>query len=392
MDNDCNGMVDEGDLCPPEGNARRACRGGRCVLEMCNAGFRTCNAACISDDTPCGTDCPGGRANCGGRCVPQSQLPPETCNGKDDDCNGSIDDKVSCPNPPNGRGVCNGNSGCGVTCDGGFNLCGAACISSNDLNNCGRCGNRCMPNGGTAICANGSCDVSCSGTTLKCKGACVPSDDSNCGRCDNRCTGNLTCLGSQCGCRGGFHSCPGGTCAADNDATKCGTGCVTCPGGGNARCNGGTCDCASGFFQCGGTCLSTRNTDLHNCGSCNRTCMATQDCVAGTCKDKPCDLAGNWRQSSTDCMSTWSLNGSPPGPWSASESGCGNATGTARISFDSIVLTFTFADPADPRGTGQGRGTYTWQLGNCQGGSGNLHISEGSFAGLDRPSTFTRGN
>jgi hypothetical protein len=382
-DNNCDGRADEGDICPPEGNARRMCRSGQCVIDTCNAGFRSCNSLCIPDEMPCGSDCPAGRGNCGGRCVPASQLPPEQCNGKDDDCDGQIDDGVSCPATPNGRGVCNGAAGCGFTCNDGFNKCGASCISNNDINNCGGCGKRCDGNGGTASCTNGSCDVSCPSTTRKCAGRCVAIDESNCSGCNDVCKGGTACLAGQCGCRSGTHQCSDGSCAANDDARKCGSGCASCPGGNSAACANGTCGCKSGFFVCAGACLATKNADNKNCGSCNNSCNGHDSCIQGKCT---CDLAGEWfNQGGCPPGAPWTITGSPP-RWSGKENGCGFATADITIQGNTIHAELHLG--------GGATGTYDWPLGNCDGGTGrgtlNMPDNMGGTMHFEAPATLSR--
>jgi hypothetical protein len=161
VDNDCDGTVDEGSgavLCPNGGS----CVGGACVQMPCNAP----NVGCP----------PGQTCDASGNCVPGGCVPsPETCNGLDDDCNGTVDDgpDVSCPN----GGVCldgectvaqcetgvdcadgkickNGEciDGCAPSmevCDGTDNDCDGTVDEGGGLSLC--------PNGGT--CVNGACMV-----------------------------------------------------------------------------------------------------------------------------------------------------------------------------------------------------------------------------------------
>jgi hypothetical protein len=145
LDNDCNGIVDEGCACPdlsvqPCYTASPATRSvGRChdgtqqcgkavwgscegavipTAEVCDNGLDDdCNGL-VDDGCPCtpglvepcydGPDntvnigaCRQGTQTCQadgtwGACVGQVLPAPETCNGVDDDCNGKIDDTSGC--------------------------------------------------------------------------------------------------------------------------------------------------------------------------------------------------------------------------------------------------------------------------------------------------------
>jgi len=77
IDDDCDGIVDEGAICPSADNAQVACVQGNCMIS-CDAGFDDCDGdptnGCetdlMNDDFNCGT--------CGRRCIcPPSFIP--TC-------------------------------------------------------------------------------------------------------------------------------------------------------------------------------------------------------------------------------------------------------------------------------------------------------------------------
>jgi hypothetical protein len=208
-DDDCDGMVDEGD--PGGGTAcgmtRGACRAGvnHCRMgtvvcegavgpspELCNGVDDDCNGmvddGTLSADTrigvPCGSgvgDCRPGQQRCvsgAPACVGAVGPTTEVCDGRDNNCDGMIDNGVA-PGGACGSSVgacrpgtltcvggtmvctgatrgsvetCNGiDDDCDGTVDNGFDL-------QRDANNCGRCGNACaaLPNAVTA-CQAGMC-------------------------------------------------------------------------------------------------------------------------------------------------------------------------------------------------------------------------------------------
>jgi hypothetical protein len=155
LDNDCDGVVDNGD---PGGGVKCGTDVGDCVTGQ--------------------TVCTNGAIQCVGSIGPQ----PEGCDGRDNDCDGTIDEDVptgaSCgPSQGNvgqcklgammcqGGGevcvgavfptfeVCDGlDNDCDGIVDNGFNL-------QKDPQNCGTCGHVCTIPNGTPACATGKCAV-----------------------------------------------------------------------------------------------------------------------------------------------------------------------------------------------------------------------------------------
>ncbi len=86
LDNDCDGTVDEGCECTPGETKNCGSDEGECSF-----GKQTC-----SDDGKWG-DCEGGKGPA-----------EETCDGKDNDCNGKTDDGLTAPDSTTQEGVCKG--------------------------------------------------------------------------------------------------------------------------------------------------------------------------------------------------------------------------------------------------------------------------------------------
>ncbi len=92
QDSDCNGTIDDGCVCKP--GTTRKCYGGPANTAgqgKCKQGIQTCNAK-------------GQWSSCVGEITPKT----EQCNGEDDDCNGKIDDGLVGRSCPKKQGVCAG--------------------------------------------------------------------------------------------------------------------------------------------------------------------------------------------------------------------------------------------------------------------------------------------
>lgn len=112
----------------------------------------------------------------------------EICDGKDNDCNGVIDDGATCP----GAAVCQAGS---CVCPAP-NQCGGDCVDkSSDPNHCGAC-NRACPVG--MSCQGGSCV--CPSTSVTCGGVCVDtgSNRQHCGACNQACKFGQACEDGKC--------------------------------------------------------------------------------------------------------------------------------------------------------------------------------------------------
>jgi hypothetical protein len=300
IDDDCNGVVDDvvgkGAPCTGMGiETRGECRAEyQCVAGMMGSG-------------------PNGLV-----CVPTVTPQPETCNGKDDDCNNVIDDNLQDPRV----GVVGGTpcaplvalpgtqfpaTGPQPPCDPGRTACvnGAVVCEGRvgpEPNQCDGISRDCtgVPN------SNGNCP-----TGFQCyMGSCV----SPCGAGEFPCPGGFVCVNGLCiadGCT--KLACqPGEICRVGNDGVaRCEDPCreVRCPTG--YRCKEGVCvddtcrtfGCPAGQ-RCEGTppvcvpdpCYEVNCPTGQYCNPaaggcvdpCPEMCPPGQACVAGTCQGDPC--------------------------------------------------------------------------------------------------------
>jgi hypothetical protein len=195
---------------------------GQMVSCMNQNGFGTCSGTRTCDGVMGYTMCTAG--------TPVA----ETCNAKDDDCDGQTDEGLptvtcglgqcqrtvpSCADggtfvcTPGDAGVevCNGlDDDCDGTPDNGISL-------QSDVANCGRCGNACMVANATPRCLAGQCEIGqCTAPFDDCNGRLTDGCEENkqtsvnhCGMCGRRCVAtNATssCAAGQCAftCNPGF--------------------------------------------------------------------------------------------------------------------------------------------------------------------------------------------
>lgn len=149
FDNNCDGRTDEG--CGCVSGTTRAC--GTEAGE-CTAGTETCTAGTW---TGCTATSPS----------------TETCDGRDNDCNGSPDDGATCAPRPNTTSACTSGA-CNYTCRANYGDCdvtpsnGCEVTLLTDARNCGRCGNSCRD----GTCVAGVCSTT-TGTPWCTESSCV---------------------------------------------------------------------------------------------------------------------------------------------------------------------------------------------------------------------------
>ena len=220
-----------------------------------------CTGGGVSCDTGKKGLCAWGVTTCsagGVGCTPLFTPGGESCNGVDDDCNGTVDDGATCPKPGDvcHEGSCVGKCGVGeFKCDPG-----TACDAKSGL---------CVD----PKCVGVSCDAgqACKG------GACVaPCGDVTCphglecidGACVDLCASAHCAAGQVCRrgvCFAGCASCDGVACA---DGTKCD------PSSGDCVDPSCATPCAAGTFCKSGTCVD-------DCDGAK--CPSGQTCVGGAC-------------------------------------------------------------------------------------------------------------
>ncbi|MBI2892071.1 MAG: SUMF1/EgtB/PvdO family nonheme iron enzyme, partial [Deltaproteobacteria bacterium] len=287
LDDDCDGEDDEDvdldtdpDHCGACGercryvHAAGACEGGECRLESCEEGFYD------EDEDPA--------TGCEYSCGPPAQ---ESCNGRDDDCDGDVDE-----GNPDGGDDCGSDVGeCrrGVlACQGGQLVCDGEIAPTDELCNledddCDDEIDEDDPEGG-AICGTDEGDcvagrVTCMAGDLVCAGEVVSSDE-ECDAHDNDCDGSI-----DEGNPGGGGACGDDTGACAEGTERCVGGVIVCQGGTGPRietCNGVDDDCDGPIDE-----GFDFDTDLDNCGGCGIECEfdnAFATCDAGDCEIFAC--------------------------------------------------------------------------------------------------------
>ncbi|MCA9582608.1 MAG: hypothetical protein KC416_12495, partial [Myxococcales bacterium] len=266
----------------------------------------------------------------------------ESCNGGDDDCDGTADESpanMDCPGLTNASSVCLAGQCTVNECNTGFANCDGKSANGCETmlgttTNCGGCNDRCnLPNANN-VCMSGECKVnSCKSGWGDCdmdpENGCEQSltTVSHCGGCDMPCTvdkGAGYCdTNGQCKvlvCNSGWADCDGSTangCERNiaGDPDNCG-GCgnvspaeYVCSNANqfSRTCLGGSClakfGCQNLWDDCdpisNDGCETYVGDDELNCGGCGRTCPAGQVnnatylCEGGECLPECVGMNGN---------------------------------------------------------------------------------------------------
>ena len=309
FDNDCNGSSDEGCSCVD--GSTKGCYGGPAGTKdvgVCKAGSQSCNE--------------GQWGICDGQTMPSN----EACNNKDDDCDGSSDEG----NPGGGSSCNTGNQG---ICAAGSTKCqggGLDCIQDNSptsetCNNkdddCDGTTDEGNPGGGSS-CNTGNQGV-CAAGTKKCQGGAIvcsqnqSSSSESCNNKDDDCDstadegnpgGGSSCnTGNQGICAAGTTKCQGGglDCIQDNSPTSetCNNKDDNCNGstdegnpGGGAPCSTGNPGiCSAGTIKCQGgglVCEQNNSSTSEKCNGLDDDCDGSADEGSGLCFPKMKCLGG----------------------------------------------------------------------------------------------------
>ena len=260
LDDDCDTRIDE-DF-PDLGNPCNDGDPGECL----GTGERVCNAA--GDGTRCNITDAGAMPGM------------EVCNGDDDDCDGLVDESLSCipACTPSGPEVCDGiDNDCNGVIDETDPAIGTPC-GTTDEGVCERGVNRCI--GGTIVCVGAiePRDEICNGLDDDCDG---DGDDMA------PCPGDTSCIDGGCRIRcieGEFPCPPGFSCAEDDTGRFCVPDpCLNCRAA--ETCINDVCvDLCEDV-----TCDVNETCRRGDCLDCNATgCAPDQVCAGGACVSDPC--------------------------------------------------------------------------------------------------------
>ncbi len=312
-DNDCNGLIDDDPLDA----------GGTCGSDVGECDFGT-------------IECVGGILLCVGGTVPQ----PEICDGKDNNCNGIIDDFPTGEGETCGTDV--GECDFGITtCIGGHMECVGATLPELEFcngrdNDCdGETDNNPVDAGRPCGTDVGECDfgiTACIGGVLVCDGGILPVEEVCDGR-DNDCNGliddNPVDVGQPCGtsvgicmpgitaCVNGTIQCVGGISPAEEICDGLDNNCngeidEGNPGGGGpcgpaeaGECRPGTWNCRGGRLVCEDAVLpgievcDCRDNNCNGLIDDNALCPANTVCIDCQCVS-PCQ--GEFCPQGMDCI------------------------------------------------------------------------------------------
>lgn len=291
VDNDCNGMIDEGCECKP-GDVQNCYSGPTTTMDVgaCTSGTQTCQDA----------------TNTFGACEGEVLPLPETCNGIDDDCNGVVDDGIP--------DITCGVGGCTAVVPGCTNGMVGVCVPGQPMpeqcdgidNDCDQLTDETFPEKGQNCDTGlfGICGVGlsqCNAGVLSCMQTTMPTAEA-CDGVDNDCSGtvddNIVGTGTPCS-TGQLGVCSAGTYACKNNAVDCFSNVTasteTCngldddcdgmvdennPGGGTACMTGMPGICATGTQTCtNGALACTSNTapKTETCNGIDDDCNGTVD-------------------------------------------------------------------------------------------------------------------
>jgi hypothetical protein len=242
VDDDCDGNVDEDWVCDPS----PTCTGANCC--SCGTGT-TCEInQCINGNVTCTQTQP---------------IDPEQCNCNDDDCDGNVDENVTC-----GAGGACVQCQCAFPCGEGEFPCPQGKTCDMSMGSPGYCV--------TDPCYNVSCATDGNGNAQVCH---PKQDDPTMGECVPVCD-TVTC-NSPLVCNPKTGDCVNDDCVAFPDKCQANQNCVV-DGSGLGQCVTNVCQgvtCPDGQYCEGGNCVAS-------CA--DVTCPSGQRCRLGVCEADPC--------------------------------------------------------------------------------------------------------
>ncbi len=381
IDQDCDSRVDEG--CCEVGPCAtscgttgvRECPSGTCVppAEVCGGGDDDCDSRvdetseCTPGATrPCTTTCGSmGVERCGAGCTfGACELPSESCNGVDDDCDGEADDGFACVRGATGTcptacgstgtrtcagdcrwdlcsppaEICNGmDDDCDAACDDGFTCCRGSTLDCRTMGY----------HAGTAVC-RGDCGGYDTAACTNCGNGMRDAGE----QCDGVALGGATCMSLGMGFAGGTLRCAPGCVYDTSSCTRCGNSMIDAGEQCDGAMLGGTCaSIAMGFG--GGTlaCTPSCAWNTSGCTRCGNGALDSgEDCDGmlfggATCRTVPGGFSGGTLRCSPTCRfdtamcTSWTATGTyavTPAPAYM----CAMFFGTYLVNFNGATMSF----------------------------------------------------
>jgi hypothetical protein len=215
----------------------------------------------------------------------------EVCDGKDNNCDGDVDEQVTCGDSLQS---CQAGS---CTCKS-ENACGTKCVDKQSDNfHCGDCDTKCPVR---ATCVDGVC--ACANGETVCDGACwdLEIEPKHCGDCDTSCrTTDQSCVAGVCVCDGGME-CDGVCLDVSSDDAHCGACDTPCSDG--LVCVGGKCIEGSRCDRFGSTACGDCNTE--KCFEASGGCGSSHKCLSAMTTLQECMCAA--MPNAADCLASFS--------------------------------------------------------------------------------------